>query len=216
MRLTQYTRVLWDFNGTLIDDVALAVRAANALLARRSLPEIPSYDAYREVFRFPVCEYYEKLGLAREGEAFVRDANEWMEEYRAGEAEIPLRAGILPVLDAVRTAGVPQGVLSATEQGMLEEQVGAMGIRAYFDRLFGREDIFAVDKSDIARRYAADHPGERVLMIGDTLHDAETARAGGFDCVLMEGGHQSRARLASAACPLVETPRDLLAWLTAP
>lgn len=216
MRLTRYERILWDFNGTLIDDVALAVRAANALLSRRALPRIPSHDAYREVFCFPVCAYYEKLGLAREGEAFVRDANEWMAEYRAGEGEIPLREGILPVLDAVRAAGVPQGVLSATEQGMLEEQVCAMGIRAYFDRLFGREDIYAEDKSDIARRYAVDHPGERVLMIGDTLHDAETARAGGFDCVLMEGGHQSRARLASAACPLVETPRDLLAWLTAP
>lgn len=214
MRIREYDRVLWDFNGTLLDDVALAVGSTNFLLARRGLPEIPSEDAYRELFCFPVAAYYRVLGLESEGEAFARVAHEWMKEYRAVEGDAPLRAGALEALDTVRTAGIPQGILSATEERQLEEQVTALGIRPYFDRLFGREDIYATDKSGIAARYRREHPEERVLMIGDTVHDVETAAAGGFDCVLVAGGHQSLRRLQSTGARIFPDYPALIVFLT--
>ena len=214
MRLKEYDRILWDFNGTLLDDVGLAVSSNNTLLARRGLPLIASEDAYREVFCFPVADYYRELGLESEGEAFTRVAHEWMKEYRAGEKDAPLRAGALAALDTVRAAGVPQGILSATEETQLEEQVTALGIRDYFDHLFGREDIDATDKSGIAARYRREHPEERVLMIGDTVHDVETAKAGGFDCVLVAGGHQSLPRIAGAGVSVFPDYPALIAYLT--
>lgn len=214
MRIREYDRVLWDFNGTLLDDVALAVASNNILLARRGLPPIPSEDAYRELFCFPVADYYRVLGLESEGEAFNRIAHEWMKEYRAGENDAPLRDGALAALDFIRAAGIPQGILSATEETQLEEQVTALGIRPYFDRLFGREDIYATDKSGIAARYRAEHPTERVLMIGDTVHDVETARAGGFSCVLVAGGHQSPARLRGAGVGIFPDYPTLIAYLS--
>ena len=214
MRIREYERVLWDFNGTLLDDVALAVASNNILLARRGLPPIPSEDACRELFCFPFADYYRVLGLESEGEAFNRIAHEWMKEYRAGENDAPLRDGALAALDFIRAAGIPQGILSATEETQLEEQVTALGIRPYFDRLFGREDIYATDKSGIAARYRAEHPTERVLMIGDTVHDAETARAGGFSCVLVAGGHQSPARLRGAGVGIFPDYPTLIAYLS--
>lgn len=214
MRLRRYDRILWDFNGTLLDDLALAVRAVNTVLERRSLPPITSFDDYREIFCFPVADYYRALGLPSEGEAFIQVAHEWMHEYRDGEAGLPLRRGALEALTAVRAAGVAQGVLSATESAQLEEQVTALGIRAYFDHVFGREDIYATDKTAIAVRYAAEHPQERVLMIGDTLHDAETARAGGFDCALIADGHQSTRRLSEAGVPVFADLTALVTYLT--
>ena len=137
-----------------------------------------------------------------------------MKEYRAGENDAPLREGALAALDFIRAAGIPQGILSATEETQLEEQVTALGIRSYFDRLFGREDIYATDKSGIAARYRAEHPTERVLMIGDTVHDVETARAGGFSCVLVAGGHQSPARLRGAGVGIFPDYPSLIAYLS--
>ena len=215
MRIREYDRILWDFNGTLLDDVALAVSSNNQLLARRGLPPIPSEDAYRELFCFPVADYYRVLGLESEGEAFIRVAHEWMKEYRAGEKDAPLRTGAVAALDAIRSAGIPQGILSATEEQQLEEQVTALGIRPYFDHLFGREDIYATDKSGIAARYRAEHPEERVLMIGDTIHDVETARAGDFSCVLVAGGHQSLSRLRSAGVEIFPDYPTLITYLLA-
>lgn len=214
MRLALYDRILWDFNGTLLDDLALAVHAVNTVLKRRLLPPVASLDAYREIFCFPVADYYRALGLPSEGEAFIQVAHEWMREYRDGEAALPLRHGALEALMTIRAAGVAQGVLSATESAQLEEQVTALGIRAYFDHVFGREDIYATDKTAIAIRYAEAHPQERVLMIGDTLHDAETARAGGFDCALLAEGHQSTRRLREAGVPVFADLDALISYLT--
>ncbi len=214
MRLSEYDRILWDFNGTLLDDLALCLASINLLLTRRGLPPLEDENAYREVFDFPVQSYYTRVGLPGEGDAFVEVAHEWVEAYRAGEHTTTLRDGALPVLRLIRDTGVPQGVLSATEQKMLGEQVDALGIRDYFDMILGRGDIYATDKSDIAVRYRATHPVERILMLGDTVHDYKTALAGGFDCVLVTGGHQSRRVLEACGCPVVEGFEGLVDWLT--
>ncbi len=213
MRLHTYARILWDFNGTILDDLAHCLRTMNTVLTHHALPLLESEDAYREVFCFPVQVYYARLGLPGDGDGFVAAAHEWIEVYRAGEETLLLRQGVGETLDFIRASAVPQGVLSATEQNMLGEQVDALGIRHYFDALFGREDIYATDKSDIAARYAAAHPNERVLMIGDTIHDHSTACAGGFDCVLVAGGHQSRRVLEQCGCPVVEDFHALTAYL---
>ncbi len=215
MRLHGYDRVLWDFNGTLLDDIAHSLRTMNRVLAAHDLPLLENADAYREIFCFPVQVYYARLGLPGEGEGFVAAAHEWMDIYREEEGELPLRRGAAEALDFLLTAHVPQGVLSATEQTMLAEQVRGLGIEHYFDALLGRGDIYASDKSDIAARYAVAHPTERVLMIGDTIHDFATAQAGNFDCILIAGGHQSRAVLAQCGCPVVEDFHDLVTYLSA-
>ncbi len=213
MRLLQYDRVLWDFNGTIYDDLAHCLRTMNAVLAGRGLPLIDGEDAYREVFCFPVNIYYIRVGLPGEGDGFVTAAHEWVEAYRRGEETLRIREGVEEVLELIRASGVPQSVLSATERTMLKEQISALGITHYFGDLLGRGDIYATDKSDIAVQYAAAHPTERVLMIGDTTHDYATAAAGGFDCVLVAGGHQSRRALESCGCPVVADFHALAAYL---
>ena len=211
--MKHYDRVLWDFNGTLLDDLRLCMDSVNLLLERRGLPLLADEEAYRRVFGFPVQAYYARLGLPSEGEGYTVAAHEWIAAYRAGEHTVPLRQGSAHLLERLMAAGVPQGVLSATESGMLREQVAGLGIGTYFDCILGREDIYATDKSEIARAFRRAHPVERILMIGDTLHDVDTARAGGFDPVLVEGGHQGRETLLSAGCPVFPDFGALSAWL---
>ena len=88
-----------------------------------------------------------------------------------------------------------QILLSATERNMLLGQISELGIDGFFDEVLGLGDIHAYSKKDIALIWKSKNPDSVPLFIGDTEHDAEVARALGADCILLEGGHQSRDTL---------------------
>lgn len=199
----KYTHIVWDFNGTILDDVGIDIKCVNALLSRRSLPTIDSEEQYRQVFRFPVIEYYRDLGFDLDGEGYDKIAHEWVREYRAIEHTAPVRAGAVDIIDYFRNRGVTQIILSASEQNMLNSQLCDLGIYEKFDEVLGTGDIYAGGKSHIAVEWAK---GKDIsaLMIGDSTHDFDTARAAGFDCALVCGGHESKERLKSTGCPVFD------------
>jgi phosphoglycolate phosphatase len=61
-RTEKYKNIIWDWNGTLIDDLDIAVKSICTLLVEHELPEI-SVEKYRNVFGFPVRKYYEDIGF---------------------------------------------------------------------------------------------------------------------------------------------------------
>lgn len=81
----KYDLVIWDFNGTIIDDVALGISSVNTMLAKRSLPVLESADEYRAKLRFPIIDYYRSLGFDFGAEPYDVLAREWVELYNAGE-----------------------------------------------------------------------------------------------------------------------------------
>ena len=201
--LGRYKTLVWDFNGTLLDDVDLGIECANVMLSRRGLPVIPDRKKYFEVFGFPIEDYYRRLGFDFSREPYEVLAHEWIAEYRSRERNVPLRAGAVELLAAVQNAGVRQAVLSATESRMLKEQLFDLGILGYFDEAVGRGDIYAPDKTGLARRWAEERNPSPCLMIGDTEHDLACARAAGFDCLLVRGGHTSDSDLDALGCRVV-------------
>jgi len=204
--------VFWDWNGTLLDDVWTGTAAMNTLLKRYNLPLLHDTAHYREVFCFPVSEYYKKVGLG--GELFSTTSHEWMDEYNAREGQCLLREGAMEALNAFRAAGWRQVVLSATRRDMLEEQIAQFSIRHYFETVLGLGDIYAGSKEDIGRQYlqTCGIAPQETLVIGDTLHDADVARAIGANCVLVSRGHQSREMLLTAGVPVVHTLREAAAY----
>jgi phosphoglycolate phosphatase len=74
-----YHHILWDWNGTLFDDVWVNVSAMNTLLARRNLPLL-TVERYRTVFTFPVRTYYQAIGLDLTAESFEDLSVEFMEQ----------------------------------------------------------------------------------------------------------------------------------------
>ena len=75
--VSKYTHLIWDWNGTLQDDVWLCIDVMNSLLHRRRKPAI-TLQQYREIFRFPVKDYYLKAGLDYEIEPFELIAEEFI------------------------------------------------------------------------------------------------------------------------------------------
>lgn len=193
--MKQYTHLIWDFNGTLLDDVQVGIRSANRLLAAHDLPQIDSTERYRELFGFPIIDYYRRLGFDFEKLPYADLAVEWVAYYLEESRAATLYPDVIDSLERVRLAGLVQTVLSATELGMLTHQIEGLGIGDYFDGLLGLENIQAYSKEEIGRRWREAHPEASVQLVGDTDHDAKVAAAMEVDCALVCRGHQSRAQL---------------------
>ena len=205
-------QVLWDWNGTLLDDLAYAIGVRNRTFPAFGLPRIGSVAEYHRQFTFPVRRYYERAGVT--DETFVAVAHAWMAEYVRGFDTVPLHGDAVEALSRFAAAGVRQAVLSATRRDMLESQIARFPIRAYFTDVLGLSDIYARSKEAVGLDYLArcGVPAASTLMIGDTLHDAEVARAMGTGCVLVARGHQSRETLLTAGVPVMDTLLEAAAW----
>ena len=115
--------VVWDWNGTLFDDVALCIQVMNGMLEKRGLPRLAGPEQYRQVFTFPVEEYYKALGFDFGREPFSQLAVEYISEYDRRALGCPLRAGAEAALAELRRRGVKQVIASASHKKALEEQV---------------------------------------------------------------------------------------------
>ena len=212
-----FNHVIWDWNGTLLDDVEACVQAINILLGRRGMPRVDR-ARYTAVFGFPVQEYYRQLGFDFGREDWNRVAAEYHDVYDMVAVNAPLRAGARATLEQCRGAGLALSVLSACEQVRLEQMMRERGVHACFERICGRADVYAHSKLELGRELlsAGRWRAHESVLVGDTTHDCEVAQALGIACLLMTGGHQSEARLRPCGCPLVAdmdgVRRALAAW----
>jgi len=200
----RYRHVVWDWNGTLLDDAWLCVESINWLLDRHGLPTLTA-ERYRQVFDFPVRDYYERAGFDLERYSFEELGTAFMDEYQRRLPECRLRRSAREVLEALAAAKVGQSILSAYRQQWLEDLVARHSLAHLFGGLHGADDHYAHGKLDRAMTFVADlpcSPGD-VVMVGDTTHDHAVARAMGVDCILLDGGNQTVERLRSCGVPVV-------------
>jgi len=197
--------VIWDFNGTIIDDLDLVVRSVNLQLEGRGLPTL-TLDGYREVFGFPVEAYYRRIGLDLDAESMGDLSDEFFRAYVPELANCPLHDGVRDALERFRGIGARQVVLSAMEEGLLKSTIDHLGIAEFFEAVYGLAHLEGDSKLSRGRELLADHniePGT-ALMIGDTDHDAEVADALGIRVILIARGHQSRSRLHATGWAVCE------------
>lgn len=199
-RLPEYC--IWDFNGTLLDDVDTGIRAVNDLLRERALPTVGSREEYQAVFGFPIRGYYERLGFDFEKEAYETVAPLWVARYLRYVKTAPLFEDVRRTLEYFRERGVRQIVLSATERDMLLAQLKELGIIDYFEEIFGLDNIHAASKVALAHAWRERHADAEAIMIGDTDHDVATAEQMGAECILIARGHQSAERLSALGRPI--------------
>jgi phosphoglycolate phosphatase len=210
--VTRYRHVVWDWNGTLLDDLDIVVDIMNRMLRRRNLPVL-THERYRDIFGFPVRNYYEAAGLDLVAEPFAVLAEEWVAGFQARWRTARLHLQAPGVIDAVRRLGVSQSVLSAAEQTLLGEQAAHFGMADRFARLVGIDNHHAESKLARGAEWLTEVgcPLDRVLLVGDTTHDHAVAVALGIDVVLVDDGHQSRERLDRCGVPVFNSLDELVA-----
>ena len=193
----KYDCIVWDFNGTIMDDVQIGIESVNVLLEKRGLKTLDSREEYQSKFGFPIVDYYVRLGFDFDKEPYSDIAVEWVEEYTAREKTAHTVDGTLELLEHFRALGVKQVIISACEKEMLKRNTDALGVSQYFEQICGIDDIYASSKVGIAVEWRKHNPDLKVLFIGDTDHDCDVARAMGADCALVAQGHQSFEALSS-------------------
>jgi len=211
---SKYKHIIWDWNGTLLNDAWLFVDVMNTVLRRRNMPLI-DVESYRQIFGFPVRDYYIKLGFDLEKEPFESSGMEFIREYEKRRYDAKLYDDTIPTLDHLSKNGISHSILSAQNQSTLDDLVDYYDIRKYMINISGLDNHYAHSKVDNGRAWMERlHFGpHEVLFVGDTDHDHEVAEAIGADCVLLASGHHSRDRLEATGAPVVEEIGDVVGFV---
>ena len=203
--------IIWDWNGTLLNDAGLAVETMNEMLARRNLPEL-SIDQYKQVFSFPVKDYYQKIGFDFEREPFEIPALEFIVRYNELVNYCLLHSDTVTILNHFKTNGSRQFILSAMKQDTLDQCLSHFQINHFFEHVSGLGDHYATSKVDNGHRLIAGlnlDPGQ-LLLVGDTVHDFDVATELGCQCVLVANGHQSKSVLQETGARIIDQLSQLL------
>lgn len=200
-----YDHIIWDWNGTLLNDIDLCIDVIGKLLASHGLP-IPSVDEYKEIFGFPVRDYYIALGFDFLKTPYDMLADQYITEYNTRAHQAPLHSGAVEALEKIGQSGQKQSILSVAREGHVIEMMEAFDLTAHFTQICGTRDNLAASKHVRGLELMSEIgiPPDRTLMIGDTTHDHEVGIAMGVDVLLVAHGHQSLGRLRAAHSHVVE------------
>lgn len=206
----RYDAFIWDWNGTLIDDMRVCVEILNRSLASRGLPQL-SAEKYLEIFEFPVVNFYRSAGFDFSSEPFEKIGMEYIKAYETAMFDCRLHGGAKELLNRLRSKGKKQYILSALFEHDLKRIIEHFELAGYFAAVRGLSDQYANSKIDLGKRLVKECGVDpaRTLMIGDTLHDLDTARQLGIDCVLVAAGHNSHARLTTGGVPVYHSLGEL-------
>jgi len=208
--MKRYDAVVWDWNGTLLDDVDLCLVVVNEVLADYGAPAL-SRERYLDIFDFPARLYWKRAGLNLDRIDFNEVSARFRELFENQLSRANLQPGTLHILGLVHRAGIRQFLISNTEHSALARMTESYGLTAFFDAIQGMDTGLADGKLPAARlileRFSLDP--SRVLLVGDTSHDAEVARKLGAACVLVAEGHQGPGRLRGLGVPVRASFREL-------
>lgn len=196
MNFSKIQNIIWDWNGTLLNDVEMCINCMNQLLEPRNLPKL-NLNRYREVFTFPVQDYYEEIGIDFNKDPFEIIGHQFMDLYFEGLKTCNLHPDVIEVLNFFQSSGKKQFILSAMEQNALENSLLDFGISSYFSAVYGIDNHLAAGKTSRALQMITENQIDvsHSVLIGDTIHDFQVARELKIKCILIANGHQSQTKL---------------------
>lgn len=203
--------IIWDWNGTLLNDINICIKIMNNILQKRGLGSL-SKRKYRKIFQFPVIEYYKQLGFDFKKDSFEDLSIEFIKAYHKELKNACLFKYSKNVLKDFKARNYLQIIISAMEQGALTESLKYKGVLQYFDYIIGLNDHYANSKVDFAVSFIKKNNiyPEKVVLIGDTTHDFEVAEALGCRCLLIANGHQAYDKLALTGAPVNRNLKSIL------
>lgn len=208
--MKEYKVIIWDFNGTLIDDVNAALSSVNDMLDKRNLPEI-TFEQYASYVDTPIIKFYEHIF----DDLYSMDFNEIALEFNTGyDKHLPEKAvmeSAEEMLEYFNSKGKLQTVISATHIDKVTKRLGEFGLREYFDKILAHTNLIAEDKTHLAVKYFAEKQiqPEEAVVIGDCVADFKMAQAIGADCILTTKGHQSRVEFAETSAIIIDSLSEL-------
>ena len=201
--------IVWDWNGTIVNDAPLFVDVMNGLLKTKGLP-VTTLNFYKKNFCFPIEKYWSSLGFSFTKQEFIVLNNFFISEYKKRMFEPSLHKGILDLV-LLMGGGNKQFVLSASEQGLLNSSIEFYKLNNVFSDCLGVNNLNARGKIALGKKLFEQHglKNNETLFIGDTEHDKEVADSLGSQIVLIAHGHVSFQKLKKTKAPVVKSVSEL-------
>ena len=199
-----YKNIIWDWNGTIIDDAWLFVDIMNSFLKKELLPPT-SLKHYRKNFCFPIQDYWRNLGFKFTKKDFDVLNAKFIQEYQKKMFLPNLHGGVESLLFNLQQKQIQQFVLSASEKRLLKESVNYYGLNSFFRGVYGVNNLNAIGKLSLGKFVCQQHKlvFHETLFIGDTEYDCEVAQSLGCRVILVSHGHINHQRLLKTGVPVV-------------
>lgn len=202
------SHIVWDWNGTLLNDNAAVLVAVNDVCAgfgRQAL----TLDEWRGFYTRPMLKAYERA-LARS-----LNAEEWAEidrlyhqRYDEQFSTCVLAEGVPDLLKVWHASGRTQSLLSMWFHAQLVPAIADFGLTDLFQRVDGlRAEVGGDSKAEhLAHHVEAQglNPAS-VVLVGDVVDDALAAAEVGTACILVTTGVMTRQALESTGVPVVDS-----------
>jgi phosphoglycolate phosphatase-like HAD superfamily hydrolase len=199
--------IVWDWNGTLLDDLRIVIEAVNVSLSRLGRDPIDE-DGYRDHFTRPVRAFYDSLfGRAITDDEWELLNNGFHREYFGRADQADLTADTVDALTVVDGLGWGQSLLSMSPQEWLEQITEAKGVKERFALVDG----LRVPTGGLKAKHMEEHlevldvDPSRTVVVGDTPDDAVAARHVGAQVVLYDGGSHHLPRLRGMGAPVAHS-----------
>lgn len=203
----EYKYIIWDWNGTLLNDAGAAMSSVNDMLKERNMPPL-DMKRYRECIGVPIIKFYEKV-FDLENEDYEEILKAYNEGYLRHLENTALSDGAEEALEYFKSKGCTQLIVSSSNNEQLTTNIRKYGIYDYFDAILGASDYLATSKIDRAIKYLEKQCDGKVLVIGDLVHDAEMAKEIGADCILLSTGHEMRERLDKTGLRIIDSLKEI-------
>ncbi len=184
--------IIFDWSGTLVDDLPAVLRATNHVFRQAGKPEL-SLDQFRAEFCLPFGPFYQKHlpGVPR------HQLEAW---FHARFKEVQDDVRPLPHAHEFLLWSREQGhrtfLLSTVHPDHWAVQSSATGLGAFIERAY----VGVWDKREVIHRILEEHrlDPDVTVFIGDMQHDIETARHGGIRSVAVLTGFNKLDQLRAA------------------
>ena len=211
--MSRFDCVIWDWNGTLIDDARVGCEAVNDMMDELCRPRIEMSDYYHYM-RDGMEHYYDYLFYPDEA-PFDKLVVMFSKYYDIRIKNAALHDGAKEVLSALSDMGIVQAIVSSSHKDKVRRDAAAFGIDRYFDEILGADDLLIGSKTERAGQYL-ERKGiapERTLVVGDMTHDKDTAVGIGADYVVIPNGHQTKELLISKSIKTVSDIKDIAEYV---
>ena len=207
------SHVVWDWNGTLLNDNDAVLAAVNAVCVDFGCASL-TWAEWQALYARPMRVSYEQI-LQRplDDEEWARVDKLYHERYDALLHTCGLAAGAPAELQRWTDSGRTQSLLSMWFHARLVPTIDQFGLTGYFSRIDGLPgDVGGGSKTDSLRQHleAQTLDPADVVLVGDVVDDALAARAAGTDCILVNTGAMAHTALEATGLPVTNSVQEAL------
>ncbi len=199
------SHVIFDWNGTLIDDAWVFVDVLNIILKEQRLSPI-NVDIYKDLFTFPIKKFYNRLGVDTSESNFNKIEERFIHEYNLRKYNATLHDNVPLILSELLANGVSLSILSASNKEILKDMVSHYNLNEYFDDIVGVNNHQANGKIEMGKRLIDKNnlDPKKIILVGDTDYDCLVANSLDIDCILVSNGHQSLKQLQAVNTNIID------------